>query len=518
MGLQLAERPTSTGWLGRSTGLREERVTGRVLLLTCAAVVAVRAVFVAFPIRSDEGGYLLAARTWAPGEGEFLYGDLHVDRPPVLMAFFRLAALWENDAAIRVITIPVAVAIVLATAHAARLLAGPVAARWAAVVVAALVCSPALAGDQADGELFALVFVTGSVAATVHAWRAVDHRALAGYGLVAGALAAAAPLVKQNFLDALVFAGVLLAVSALRDPRHRARYGVLAAGFGAGVLAALATLAVWAVLEGVEAELMWADLVGFRAEAGEVLRRSHHSAPLERAEVLVTAAVVSAAMPIIMTWLLWLRRRPRPLGAEHWALLAMVGWSVIGLAASGSYWLHYLLALAPGAALAVGLVVAGRGTAARLMRALALWSVAASLVGVAVLTTVYQTTPRASYPQLIGSWVGDSAVRGDTMVVAYGNPQVVEAADLSVPYPYLWSLQMRALDPEQRRLERLLAGPSAPTWFVVLNGVDSWDVDDDGRVRALLEERYEPAATICGYDVLVHATADRQLAELPACE
>ncbi|WP_157559608.1 ArnT family glycosyltransferase [Nocardioides sp. Soil777] len=480
-------------------------------------MVAVRAVFVAQPIRSDEGGYLHAARHWAPGEGEFVYGDFHVDRPPLLMAFFRLAALWDSDAAIRVITIPVVVAIVLATARAACLLAGQFTARWAAVVTAALMCSPALAADQADGVMFALLFVMGSIAAILHGWRAGDLRTTVGWGLVAGVLAASAPLVKQNFVDAFVFAGVLIAVSALRQPWSRTRLGALAAGFSAGTVVVVAALAAWIHLEGVAVDVMWEDVIAFRVEAGQVLAGSHHSAPMERARLLVVAAVASAAVPVLVTWLVWALRRPRSLAAEHWALLSLLGWSAIGIVLGGSYWLDYLQALAPGAGLAAAVVIAGGGTGRRLMRGLALWAAVASLGAVATTTLAYQASPRAWYPQLIGGWVADSAEEGDTMVVAYGNSQVVEAADLPTPYPYLWSLPMRTLDPEQQRLERLLDGPSRPTWFVVLNGLNSWDIDDDGRLRSLIERHYGPAATICGYDVLVRTGVERRLVEVPSC-
>ncbi|WP_126688159.1 hypothetical protein [Nocardioides ferulae] len=470
------------------------------------------------PIRSDEGGYLYVARNWAPGEGEFVYGDFHVDRPPVLMAFFGLAALWEDDAAIRVITIPVVVAIVLATAHAAGLLAGPVATRWAAVVTAALMCSPAISADQADSVMFALLFVTGSIAALLYGWWAGGLRATVAWGLAAGVLAAAAPLAKQNFVDAVVFAGVLIAVSALRHRSSRKRLGVLAAGFAGGTVVAAAALAAWALLEGVPAEAMWADVMVFRVEAGQVLAASHHSAPMERARLLVLAAVTSGAVPVVVTWSAWLLRRRRTLRAEHWALFALLGCSTTGIVLGGSYWLDYLQALAPGAGLAAGLVIAGGGGGRRLMRGLALWTAVASLMAVATTTIAYQTSPRLWYPQLIGGWVADSAKKGDTMVVAYGNTQVMEAADLPTPYPYLWSLPMRTLDPEQQRFERLLEGPARPTWFIVLNGVNSWDIDDDGRLRSLLEKHYEPAATICGYDVLVRADVERRLAAVPSCD
>lgn len=517
----VSNRPADNKPLRWSSGAHEERVTTRVLLWTCVAVVAVRTIFVFHPLRPDEGGYLLAARHWAPGRGEFLYGEFHVDRPPALMMFFRLAALWEADAAIRVITIPVVVVIVLAIAYAARLVAGPTAARWAAVVAAALMCSPALAADQADGEMFALLFVTSSIAAILHARRALDRGTAMGFGLVAGVLAAAGPLVKQNLFDAVVFATVLLAVSAARDPWARARCGVLAGSFGVGMLAVFSALAAWAVLTEVGVGLMWADLVHFRAQAGEVLVRSHRSAPLERAQVLLITSVVSAVVPIIVVWLASPTRRSRRYAgraAEHWALLAMMGWSVPGIVGGGSFWLHYLIPLVPVAAMAAGLVLGDRGPGARLMHALALWTVAAAGLAVATTTIAYQTMDRLWAPQLIGQWIAESAEKSDTVVVAYGSPHVVESADLTTPYPYLWSLQMRTLDPEQRRLERLLAGPSRPTWFVVLNGVNSWDIDDDGRVRALLDKHYEMAASLCGYQVMVRGDVQRQLAEAPPCQ
>lgn len=514
----LEDRRAEPGPESRPGPSHDERLTAYVLWLTCAAVVAVRSVFVTHPIRSDEGGYLHAARNWEPGEGEFVYGDVHVDRPPVLMAFFRLAAMWETDAAIRVITIPVVVAIVLATAHAANALAGPVAAGWAAVVTAAWMCSPALAADQADSVMFALLLATGSIAAVLRGWRSDDRRTAVGWGLAAGALAAAAPLVKQNVVDAILFAGVLVAVSALRQPVSRTRLGVLAAGYGAGVVVVVSVLAGWVLVEGVAANVLWEDVVSFRVEAGEVLAASHHSALLERAQALLLAAVLSAMVPVVATWLAWLWWRPRPLAPEHWALLALLASSTTGVALGGSYWLDYLQALAPGAGLAAGLVMAGRGTQRRLMRLLAVWAVGASLVAVVITAVAYQASPRAWYPQLIGWWVADSAEQGDTMVVAYGNSQVVEAADLSTPYPYLWSLPMRTLDPDQQRLERLLDAPSRPTWFVVLNGVNSWDIDDDGRLRSLLEEHYELAATVCGYDVLLRSDVERRLAEAPSCD
>src|SRR3954447_13795399 len=107
-------RPTST-----------ERLTLRtVVACACGAVVLERLMFLWQPLQPDEGGYLLAARNRHTG-GEFIYGDYLVDRPPLLMLIFRLAAFFEWDRAIRVLSIPFAVGLVVATARAAYLAADP---------------------------------------------------------------------------------------------------------------------------------------------------------------------------------------------------------------------------------------------------------------------------------------------------------------------------------------------------------------------------------------------------------
>jgi hypothetical protein len=108
------------------------------------------------------------------------------------------------------------VGLVVATARAAYLAAGPRAARCSAVVAAALISSPALAADQANGELFAVPFVMASVAFTLDAWHRRAGAAQWQCALAAGVLGAAASLVKQNFLDALVFAVILVTVEAVQ--------------------------------------------------------------------------------------------------------------------------------------------------------------------------------------------------------------------------------------------------------------------------------------------------------------
>lgn len=60
-------------------------------LLLAGAAAAVRLVLVTEPPRPDEVGYLLVAAQ-ARRDGPFLYGDLWVDRPPLLVAFSRSLA------------------------------------------------------------------------------------------------------------------------------------------------------------------------------------------------------------------------------------------------------------------------------------------------------------------------------------------------------------------------------------------------------------------------------------------
>jgi hypothetical protein len=93
----------------------------------------------------------------------------------------------------------------------------------------------------------------------------------------------------------------------------------------------------------------------------------------------------------------------------------------------------------------------------------------------------------------------------------------LEYADLGSPYPHLWSLPMRTLDPDQAVLERTLRGPHAPEWLVEVNDWNSWDIDVDGRLREEVERRYRVVAEVCGSPVWLRADVTRELAVPPRC-
>ncbi len=214
----------------------DRTATRRFLVLLCLCVVLARATYVPRPLRNDEGGYLLVARHWHGG-GEFLYGDYFVDRPPLLMLIFRVASVMEWDQAVRVLAIPFVLVFVLAGWRAGVLLTGPTGGRWSALVAAGVMCSPGLAADQADGELFGAAFVMSAIALALSAWHADSPSRRLWWAGGAGALAAAAPLVKQNLLEGLLFLVVLLAVASRHpDAALRRRVGAVAAPALAGAL------------------------------------------------------------------------------------------------------------------------------------------------------------------------------------------------------------------------------------------------------------------------------------------
>ena len=110
----------------------------------------------------------------------------------------------------------------------------------------------------------------------------------------------------------------------------------------------------------------------------------------------------------------------------------------------------------------------------------------------------------------------DAGEPGDTMVVAYGQPNVLLAAGMDSPYENLWSLPIRVRDPDLTGLVEVLRGPDAPAWVVEWSEFDTWAVDATA-LKVVVSERYRPVATSCGHVVWLRDDLDRDPVEEETC-
>src|SRR5689334_1832207 len=167
--------------------------------------------------------------------GPFAYGPYFLDRPPLLMALFRLAAVSDGVTGVRILgSVAACASVVVVTALAARV-GGRRAVPFAAVAIAVMVSSLGAMAVWTPAELIAIVPAAASVLLLVIGLQHADHRGrwLAG----AGAAAAAALLVKQSFAGPIAAGVVGIAAAAwVARPGWRvvARdAGAYVAGFGA---------------------------------------------------------------------------------------------------------------------------------------------------------------------------------------------------------------------------------------------------------------------------------------------
>jgi hypothetical protein len=219
----------------------------------------------------------------------------------------------------------------------------------------------------------------------------------------------------------------------------------------------------------------------------------------------------------VVTWLLAARRGPGQGSVEAKLITLLLVFGIVGIASGGAYWPPYLLQLAPAAVLAVGALAPSASAHGAWMRRFGRMVVATALLGTLGSGVVYAANPAAWHTQRAGEWLAASKATGDTGFVAYGNPAVLESANMRSPYPHLWSAAMRTLDPEQVRLRATLEGRTAPTWIVQVNGLDAWGIDDRSRLRDLIRQRYRVVAEICGHDVWLRQDVTRELGTPPRC-
>ncbi len=485
--------------------------------LALLATATVHLLWLSRRLGADEGGFAMVARTWDAG-GRYLYGPQWVDRPPGLIAVFALADRL-GPFGVRLVATVVATTLVAAVAWAAEAVGGRSAARWSAWCGFALASSALLAAQQLNGELVAAGCVAVSLGALLRSLL-VSRRPLhtATLGALAGASAGLAVLAKQDFVDAVAFAVVLMA-AGLATRRRRltyrpARARLAAAGYVVGLgVTAVATL-LWTRRHGGPGALLFAT-VGFRAQASAVIARWSWAAPLHRLRTLVLLSVLSGLL-MLLVQLAWSGRhrllRVEPLPT---ALAVAVLVELAGVAAGGNYWAHYLLALVPTVALAAGLGAVRRTGRAAWTRGLVVVAVVATAVASpAAAWHASHVTDRA---WVTGRWLAAAAQPRDSVVVPFTHANVIGTSGLLPAYPYAWSLPLRTLDPRLRLLTRTLDSPTAPTWVVRWDAPHTWGLDPHDTVDRALERHYRPVATVCGHVVWLHDGVYRRLPAARAC-
>lgn len=500
-------------WADRATAM--SRQDWGWVALAVGLALALRLPFIEDPLEPDEAGYLLVARQWDL-HGKTLYGDFWVDRPPLLLTFFKVAGLF-GDQGVRILGCVLVVLLVSAAALAGRAIAGPRAARWTALTAACLGSSFALGAHALDGELVAAPLVLSSCAATLWAvYMPGGSRRRVALAVFAGAAGGSAVLVKQNFVDALVFAAVLLMWRMLRvRGARRPLLAVLLGGF-TGMFAVVTAAIAWATLFGPGAGTLFYAMYGFRLAAAETIANGDQAKPELRLVLLLAMAVVSGLLAVILWGCRSAGVSARRGDALSWAFIAMLATGATGVVAGESYWLHYLIQLVPAASLGVALCVRD-GARLRGLQVITRLSVVSALLATVIGVTVGEASgePEASVVST-GRWLRSSSVNTDTALVTYGHPNVLLEAGLTSPYRYLWSLPIRVRDPHLRQLTRTVTGQEAPTWIVEWDDFNAWEVDDADRFRAAVHDRYRLAATVCGHDVYLLDGRARILAPIRA--
>ncbi len=279
----------------------------------------------------------------------------------------------------------------------------------------------------------------------------------------------------------------------------------------------VAIVSGWLAVAAIDPATAWSALVGFRGDALEAIWTSSPDAVIERAVLLVVLGLATGLLPVAFGWFIGAATSPRDSLPMAGVISVVILFGIAAIVAGGSYWPPYLLQLAPGAVLAVGAMAALPDAAGGWMRRCSRVVLGAAAVGTVAAIVVHATVPMVWYSERLGQWLAESKAAGDTAFVAYGHASVLETADMASPYPHLRSLPMRALDPEQERLRATIAGPEAPSWFIEVNGLNAWGIDEESRLRDLLHERYRAVATICGERVWLRRDLTRQAATPPRC-
>jgi hypothetical protein len=103
--------------------------------------------------------------------------------------------------------------------------------------------------------------------------------------------------------------------------------------------------------------------------------------------------------------------------------------------------------------------------------------------------------------QPVARYVREHARPGDTQYVMYARANVGYYTGLPSPYPYAWSLIVRAHPGASARLLHLLRSPQRPTWIVRWQKPSSWHLDPTGQIARELRVHYRLIARVHGHRI-----------------
>ncbi len=451
--------------------------------------LALRAPYLGAALGVDEGGIAYIARHWGSGHGS-LYGSYWLDRPPLLVLAFKAAVL-GGDLGVRALGAAAALALVLAVTLLGRAVGGDRVGRSAGLLAALLTGSVALAAVFTPAELLAAVAAGFSVLCLVLAHR----RRTVRWVLAAGLLAVSAALVKQSFLDAGVAGLAFLTASALNDRGVRWRWPV---AYLAGGLIPLAALIGWQVAAHLPDGGILYAMFGFRLDALHTLSGSDIPLHVRIANLLLPAvgSGLVLAIPVAVAGV-------RSMRGDRVLLATFAAWmagATAGVLGGGSYWPHYLIQLVAVVSVAAALALAAAPPRVRGATLTTATVLAVVLVGGGGYVHAH---PLHQADLAVAGYVRAHARPGDTQYVMYARADIAYYDGLRTPYPYMWSLMIRAHPGAVGQLQRLLASPSRPTWLIQWQDVGHWKLDPEGVTAALVLRDYRRAATICGYPIYV---------------
>ncbi|CUR61048.1 membrane hypothetical protein [metagenome] len=484
---------------------------GRTVWLAAIAAFVARFPGLLWPLRPDEAGFLLVARHLHP-EPDSLYGRYWVDRPPPVIWLMR-ATDWVGGAYTHRLVGALACALlVLAAAAAARetaLRAGvvdPVAVRrlagWVAVGTAALVSNAQIDPVAAKGEVFGIPLVLASCWLSLRAVR----RLVAADAFWAGCLAVLALGLKQSILGGIVFGAVLLLGSAAARHLPWRTAGRFALAAAAGGAVPVAAVVAWTLASGSRLHTLWYTSVSFRSDASRVIASQDAEGAQSRIGLLVVVFVGVGMLLLLACFLVRVPRLVRHDAVPVVAVLAMVAVDLLGVALSGSFWLPYLFVLVPPLSLALAALVAHDHLGLsrhRLSPAVVAVVVTSSVVSLVAWTAAW-AVGRVPVEVRTGEAIAAAARPGDRVLVYGGRADIQWASRAGSPYPFLWSLPMRTLDPDLDDLREVLTGSNPPTWFVEATYISTWSELGTRPVERSLISKYEFIRTACGRYRIYH--------------